>query len=255
MCLITLAYKTHPDYPLILTANRDEFHHRPAHPAHWWPDAPHVVAGKDLSAGGSWMASDQAGRLIALTNIRIGRSTPSENALSRGKIVSEFITQQIPAEQYLTQLSDKCSLFSPFNLLIYENGKLFYFNSLNQGFLPLPPGTYGLSNAFLDTPWPKVQASKTLLKKAVIEDNLSPDHLTSILLDRAPYATDLLPNTGIPDTLEHVLSSSFIVGNNYGTRCTSVFWQNNTGKCLFRETNWFVTGEVASQQDFTWNVS
>ncbi len=254
MCLVALAYKVHPEYPLILVANRDEYHHRPAHPAHWWPEAPSVVAGKDLSAGGSWMASDHHGRLICLTNVRIGRAPQAEQALSRGKIVSDYITQSTPAEHYLKQLSDRCHLFNPFNLLVYEAGRLFYCNSLNQGYLTLPLGLYGLSNAFLDTPWPKVQASKTQLQRAIIEDQISPDVLANTLSDRSPYAHELLPDTGIPQQLEHLLSSAFIVSPSYGTRCTSVFWQDQSSKCYFREDNWFATGEIASQQEFSWKA-
>ncbi|GLQ33151.1 NRDE family protein [Litoribrevibacter albus] len=254
MCLVALAYKVHPEYPLVAVANRDEYHHRQAHPAHWWPDAPSVVAGKDLSAGGSWMASDHHGRLICLTNVRMGRAPQAEQALSRGKIVSDYIVQNIPAEQYLKQLSDRCHLFNPFNLLIYESGKLFYCNSLNRGFLSLPPGLYGLSNAFLDTPWPKVQAVKSHLQHAIIEDQINPDTLTNTLSDRTPYAHELLPDTGIPKEMEHILSSAFIVSPTYGTRCTSVFWQDQKSKCYFRESNWFATGEMASQQEFSWKA-
>ena len=254
MCLIALAYKVHPEYPLIMVANRDEFHHRQAHPAHWWPDAPSVVAGKDLSAGGSWMASDHHGRLISLTNVRMGRSPQAENALSRGKIVSDYIVQKIPAEHYLKQLSDRCHLFNPFNLLVYENEKLYYCNSLNRGYLSLPPGLYGLSNAFLDTPWPKVQATKAHLQHTIIENNICADSLTNTLADRTPYAHELLPDTGVPKDLEHLLSSAFIVSPSYGTRCTSVFWKDQKGKCYFRETSWFATGEMASQQEFSWKA-
>lgn len=254
MCLVALAYKVHPDYPLILVANRDEYHHRQAHPAHWWPDAPSVVAGKDLSAGGSWMASDHYGRLICLTNVRIGRAPQAEQALSRGKIVSDYIVQNIPANKYLTQLSDRSHLFNPFNLLVFENDKLYYCNSLNRGHMSLPPGLYGLSNAYLDTPWPKVQATKAHLQHAIIDDDINPDHLTNTLADRTPYAHELLPDTGIPKELEHLLSSAFIVSPTYGTRCTSVFWQDQKGKCYFRESNWFATGELAAQHEFSWKA-
>lgn len=253
MCLITFAYKVHPEYPLIMVANRDEFHHRQAHPAHWWPDAPSVVAGKDLSEGGSWMAADHYGRLIALTNIRIGRAAQPENALSRGKIVADYIVQQTPASQYLSHLSDRCHIFRPFNLLIYENQKMFYCSSLNQGFNALPPGIYGLSNAFLDTPWPKLQAAKSHLQRAIVEDQINPDTLTETLSDRTPYAYELLPDTGIPQQHEHLLSSAFITSPSYGTRCTSVFWQDQKAKCYFRESNWFASGALASQQEFSWN--
>ncbi len=254
MCLLTLAYKTHPEYPLILVANRDEFHQRQAQPVHWWPDAPSVIAGKDLSAGGSWMAADQFGRLIALTNIRNGRSAQSENALSRGKIVSDYITQQVSAEKYLAQLNNRSHVFNPFNLLVYENKRMYYSNNLNQGYTPMPPGIYGLSNAFLDTPWPKLQAAKAHLQHAIIEDQITPDTLTQTLSDRTPYSHELLPDTGIPKELEHLLSSAFITSPSYGTRCTSVFWQDNKGKCYFRETTWFDSGDMASQQEFSWNA-
>jgi uncharacterized protein with NRDE domain len=254
MCLLAIAYKVHPEYPIIMVANRDEFHNRSAHPAHWWPDAPAVVAGKDLSAGGSWLASDSYGRMIALTNVRIGRSQQNDNALSRGKIVSDYIVQQVPADEYLTQLSDRSHLFNPFNLVVYDGNKLYYANSLNQGYCPLPPGIYGLSNAFLDTPWPKLQAAKAHLQKLILEDQITPQSLTNVLTDNTPYTDDLLPDTGIPAEMERLLSSSFITSPSYGTRCTSVFWQDDRGKCFMRETNWFSSGEQASEQDFMWNT-
>lgn len=254
MCLLALAYRVHPEYPLIMVANRDEFYNRSAHPAHWWPDAPSVVAGKDLSAGGSWMASDTYGRMVALTNVRIGRNKQSSSALSRGKIVSDYIIQQVPAEEYLTQLSDRSHLFNPFNLIIYDGQKLFYSNSLNQGYCPLTPGIYGLSNAFLDTPWPKLQAAKTQLRHQIRENNITPQALTDVLTDRSTYMDELLPDTGIPADMERLLSAAFITSPSYGTRCTSVFWQDQRGKCFFRETNWFDSGEPASEQDFMWNT-
>src|SRR5690606_19920936 len=88
MCLIAVAWRATGRRPLIVAANRDESHARPTEPAHWWPDAPRILAGRDALAGGTWLGVDAAGRFAAVTNLR--GAAPLVGQRSRGTLVADF---------------------------------------------------------------------------------------------------------------------------------------------------------------------
>ncbi|HEV2148447.1 MAG TPA: NRDE family protein [Longimicrobiaceae bacterium] len=223
MCLILLALDARPDYPLVVAANRDEFYTRPTAPAGWWDDAPGVLAGRDLRGGGTWMGVSRGGRFAAVTNYR-DTLPVSPDAPSRGHLVGGFLRGGEAPEAYLRALEGRAGEYAGFNLLVGEGGRLWYFG--NRGGEPpreLVPGVYGVSNALLDTPWPKVERGKAGLR-AILGGGgpVDPEALFRLLWDAEPAADPLLPDTGVGIELERVLSSPFIRSPEYGTRASTV---------------------------------
>ena len=165
MCLILFAYKVHPSYPLVLAANRDEFYDRPTQSADFWPDHPQLLAGIDLQEKGTWLGVTKEGKFAAITNYRDPASWKTA-APSRGKLVRDYLVGDLNPENYLKEISAHARDYNGFNLLLGDRENLWVFS--NQGDAKkLQPGIYGLSNHLLDTPWPKVQRGKQLLKKAL----------------------------------------------------------------------------------------
>lgn len=235
MCLILLAHRVHPDYPLVFAANRDEFYARPTAPAAWWEDAPELLAGRDLQAGGTWMGITRGGRWAAVTNYR---DLPSERtgARSRGELVSAFLRGDDAPEAYLRQIAERTGEYNGFNLLVADWEQLWYFS--NRGGEPqeLGPGVYGLSNHLLDTPWPKVVRGKQALS-ALLEDGAAPapEPLFELLADADPAPEAELPDTGVGREWERALSSLFIATPSYGTRASTVLLIEGGGVATFVE--------------------
>ncbi|MCB0766504.1 MAG: NRDE family protein [Flavobacteriales bacterium] len=231
MCLIALAYKVHPRYPLIVAANRDEFRDRPAQAAHFWEDAPHILAGRDLRAGGTWMGITRTGRLAALTNHRDLRRTWSGNGASRGILVR----QALAADFDPSSIGDH----DGFNLLYGQLDAIRYHNNITSADFALEPGIHGLSNAFLNTPWPKVERAKEAMERVVAgkPEGLM-DGLFELLVDSRTAPDDALPDTGLPLATERAISSIFIPGEAYGTRCSTVLLVADDGTVRFEERSW-----------------
>jgi uncharacterized protein with NRDE domain len=220
MCLIVFAWKQHPEFPLLLAANRDEFYARPALAATWWEDAPHVYAGKDLEAGGTWMGINKQGRFAAITNIRNGEGKKS-GAPSRGKIVADFLRNDISPASYLHELKADAKHYAGFNLIIGDSKELFWFSNETLQAQILQPGVFGLSNGSLDTPWPKVNLAKTQFEKLMQQS--APDQAYfEMLADTTPAPDHSLPQTGVSLEWERLLSSIFIQSDIYGTRVSSL---------------------------------
>jgi uncharacterized protein with NRDE domain len=218
MCLIVLAWQAHPEYPLVLAANRDEFHHRPARPARFWEEAPELLAGRDLSAGGTWLGVTRHGRFAALTNFR--EPGAAAGVRSRGLLVSAFLQGDMTPLAYAQEVADQAAHYSGFNLLVGDAGTLVAVG--NRGTPPtlLEPGVHGLSNHLLDTPWPKVQRSRAAL--AALLPSPRRENLLALLADDRPAPDDALPDTGIGLPMERALSPVFIRAPGYGTRASSV---------------------------------
>ncbi|MCB0795156.1 MAG: NRDE family protein [Flavobacteriales bacterium] len=230
MCLITLAYKEHPKYPLILAANRDEFRDRPAAPASFWVDAPHILAGRDQQAGGTWLGLTRAGRFAALTNHRDLRRPPKQGP-SRGLLVRKALEAELDGED--------TRAYEGFNLIHGHLDGLSYHNNVQPDSQPLRPGIHGLSNAFLNTPWPKVEQARSNLQQLI---QSSGDHLVEGLfgsLGQQVFAPDdRLPDTGLNKELERAVSPIFIDTPNYGTRCSTVILVRADGDVYFEERTW-----------------
>ncbi|WP_374400845.1 NRDE family protein [Niveibacterium sp.] len=219
MCLILLAWQTHPDFPLLVAANRDEFHERPTQPAHWWPDAPEIYAGRDLRAGGTWTGITRSGRFAALTNIRAPAQQRSD-AHSRGQIVTAAL-QAPQIEAFLLEIEQTASRYNGFNLLVGDREALWHFNSEQARAERVAPGIHGLSNANLDTPWPKLTRGSAGLADAV-KRRAGPEALFTVLSDEQLAPDDALPDTGVPLEWERWLSAIRINAPGYGTRSQSV---------------------------------
>ncbi|MFO1432105.1 MAG: NRDE family protein [Candidatus Competibacteraceae bacterium] len=222
MCLILFAYRYRPKYELLLAANRDEYYNRPTAPMAFWEDAPDLLAGRDLAAGGTWFGVTRQGRFAAITNYRDPRTVRPE-APSRGPLVSDYLRGRESAWDYLQHLLPRAALYNGFNLLLGDAEGLFYYS--NQGGAPqvLEPGLYGLSNHLLSTPWPKVKRGLEGLA-ALLDATTEPDTaaLLRLLEDRRRAPDHLLPNTGVDLEWERLLSPLFIESPNYGTRSSTV---------------------------------
>ncbi|WP_415882755.1 NRDE family protein [Neptuniibacter sp. QD72_48] len=228
MCLITFAYKTHPKYSLILLANRDEFYQRASQAIHFWPDQTQVLAGRDLEQMGTWLGINKAGKFSAVTNFRDGNNM-AKSKKSRGELTANFLTGSTDAKSYLAQLEKEKSQYGDFNLLTGDKTGLYYSSNRGGQTQQLQPGVYGMSNALLDTPWPKLTQVKQALVDKIENEMISEQALFEIMLNDQQAADENLPDTGVPFEWEKQLSSSFIRSETYGTRAITLLLQELDG--------------------------
>ncbi len=234
MCLIYVAVDAHPNYRIVIAANRDEFYDRPTAPASFWHEAPRLLAGRDIRAGGTWLGVTRTGRMAALTNYRDQESKRAE-APSRGAMVSGFLLGKEKPGLYLEQISVNAHRYNGFNLLVGQGANFHYYSNRARGIRMLEPGIHGLSNHLLDTPWPKVEKGKQALRALLTEEILRPEDLFDFLLDRSVAPDELLPDTGVGLELERILSPVFVRSPGYGTRSSTVVLLDRTGKITFIE--------------------
>ena len=247
MCLILFAYRIHPHYRLLVAANRDEFYARPTAPMAFWEEAPDLLAGRDLAAGGTWLGITRQGRFAAITNYR-DPCNVRPDAPSRGALVSGYLQGQEPARDYLNRLIPKARDYNGFNLLLGDAEGLCYYSNQDGAPRILSPGLYGLSNHLLDTPWPKVERGRRQLG-ALLERQAdpSPADLLQLLADRTPVPDEALPRTGVSLAWERTLSPMFIASPNYGTRSSTVLQLAAGGAVYVAEKTW-VSGEIREFQ-------
>nr|WP_298250892.1 NRDE family protein [uncultured Halomonas sp.] len=226
MCLIAFDHRPDSAWPLRLVANRDEFHARPTAGLAAWGDAPEILGGRDLEAGGTWLAVHRGGRFAAVTNVREPRLRVPDGAPSRGGLVHDALTHP-ELESWLARLERGEALrYAGFNLLVGDGERLWHLHRGLEGAVlrEVPPGLHGLSNATLDTPWPKLVEARRGLGAALRHGHWPTDALAA-MADPHPADDACLPDTGVGLELERFLSSSFIIGEQYGTRAmTSVGW-------------------------------
>lgn len=232
MCLLAVAYEAHAEHPLIVTANRDEYYGRPTESMHWWPDAP-ILAGRDLEAGGTWLGLSREGRIGALTNVRSG--PPQPGARSRGALVVDFLQSARSAQEWAREASSGLDAYAGFNLMIYDAAELMFVSNHPRQVQRLERGVYALSNAMLGQSWPKIEHARAQLQQALEEGDLALATLLSLLSSRQTYAPHLLPNTGISPALEELLSSPFIVSDEYGTRASTAVVVSRDGSTAVAE--------------------
>ncbi|KQC11059.1 MAG: hypothetical protein APR62_10670 [Smithella sp. SDB] len=234
MCLILLAYNVHPSYRLILAANRDEFYERPSLPADFWKDQKNVLAGRDIKEGGTWLGITKQGKFAAVTNYR-DPSTFKSKALSRGRLVSNYLAGKKNADKYVEDVFSQAGNYNNFNLLIGDDNDLFVFSSCGET-KKLKAGIYGLSNHLLNSPWPKVSRGKRLLKAALDKkgDELE-ETLFAMLVDRHIASDSKLPATGVGLEWERILSPIFITSPVYGTRSSTVLLVGKNRRVRFVE--------------------
>jgi len=214
MCLILVSLKRHPSFPLIIAANRDEFYARETAPMAWHENAPSVLCGTDLKEGGTWMGVTETGRFAALTNHR-DPSRINPDAASRGWIVSRFLEGTDDAPAFADTLSREKDTYNGFNLLFGTVDHLFHYSNISDALTELNPGVHGVSNALLNTPWPKVETGKNTLKAI---EHPSEEALFTLLADQTTPEDARLPETGMPLEWERILGPLFIHSEVYGTR-------------------------------------
>ena len=235
MCLLTIAYNKHPKYPLIVVSNRDEFYDREAAPAHYWEDEPSIYAGRDLLGGGTWIGVSKSGHLAAITNYR-DPSLPETGQRSRGEIVRNFLMEKESITTFFEELKETRNLYGGYNFIGYDGERLIHYNNILDEGTTVLPGIHSISNASLNTPWPKVRLASEKLEEAL--------HLTSeeqliafktLLEDRTIAPDEALPNTGVGIHLERILSAQFVKMNGYGTRSSATILFDNEGIIHFSE--------------------
>ncbi|MBA1194199.1 NRDE family protein [Pseudomonas entomophila] len=218
MCLIVFAWRPGHALPLIVAANRDEFYQRPTRALGPWPEAPGVYAGRDLEAGGTWLGVGPEGRFAALTNIR--QPGQPSGSRSRGHLVAEFLQGALAPRDYLESVTREVNAYAGFNLLVGDGRTLGYLHAHEGMPRLLAPGVYGLSNAALDTPWPKLVKARQALAQTL--DTPEPERLLALLADETPVPDAALPDTGVGMATERLLSPAFIASPHYGTRARTV---------------------------------
>jgi len=257
MCLVFLAWQAHLRYPLVVAANRDEFFLRPTASAHFWEDAPHVLAGRDLAADGTWMGVTRQGRFAALTNFREPQQSPTSApaAPTRGKLVSDFLLGTMPAEDYLADLTQRASVYNGFNLLCgnLETSLWHFSNRAGEEPRQLVAGVYGLSNHLLDTPWPKVAQGKSDMLQA-LEALPQETPLFKLLHDENIHEDDKLPRTGISLEWERALSAAFVQMPEYGTRSSSVLRLDLLGYISFDEQTWQPGAQLGNRNRYRYQL-
>jgi uncharacterized protein with NRDE domain len=253
MCLIVFAYKSHPKYKLIFAANRDEFYDRPTEQANYWKDHPGLLAGKDIQAGGTWMGITKTGRFAAITNFRDPKNI-KENAPSRGLVVSDYLLSNYSALDYYNSLKESLQEYNGFNLILGDIDDLYYFSTETDGLKKLEPEIYGLSNAVLDAPWPKVNKTKEHLSRFLKNDEIHAWELLSLLSDTCKAKDEDLPDTGVGVEWEKILSSIFINSQLYGTRCSTAVLVNTENNVRFAEKTFFGNQGSFSNTDYTFQI-
>jgi len=251
MCLVVLAFNVHEDAPLVVAANRDEFHARPTQDADWWSDQPDVIGGRDLQAGGTWLGAHRSGRFATITNYR-DAATSRGRPRSRGHLVTEFLQgEQSPVEHLSTIRPED---YGGFNLLVADRSQLAYLSNRGGGLKELPAGIYGLSNATLDTPWEKVERSKSLLGTLLEQGRANETHLLRLLADRKKGPVDEVESDRLPFSIAHAITAPFIVTSAYGTRCSTIVRVDQAGIWHFLERRFDADGNNAGESQFSFSV-
>ena len=238
MCLIACAWQAHPDFPLVVAGNRDEFFARPTAAADWWSDAD-LLAGRDLKAGGTWMGVSRHGRFAALTNYRDPQSHRPD-APSRGALVGEFVTSDASPVTALERIAEDAHRYNGFNLLAaqWRGDEAGLWIVGGPVVTAVEAGVHALSNARLDTSWPKVDHAidglRTALSSAGDTDGLV-SALFTMLDDRTIADDERLPQTGIALATERALSAPFIRMPGYGTRASTVLVVERDSRATFVE--------------------
>lgn len=257
MCLLAFRLHDHPTYDLIFAGNRDEQYSRPTAPAAFWDDHPEVLAGRDLKAGGTWMGVTRTGRWAVITNVRNPTSVDPA-APSRGHLVSNFLTSTDAPMTFARALQATADAYNGFNLLVGTPETCAYVSNQREAPETVDPGVHGLSNATLDVSWPKTDYAKDALRRRSDPDNgtgdVSVEGLFDMLDHRKRFPQETLPDTGVGDTLESMLSPLFIESKHYGTRASTVLLISHDGTVTFAERT-FEKGVPSRTRVFTFEIT
>lgn len=254
MCLIALAWQAHTRYPLIVAANRDEFHARPTEHAGWWRHPAGLFAGRDQRAGGAWCGMDQRGRFAAVTNVREPNSDAGH--ASRGLLVRDYFATCGDSAEWVAHLRDTAQQFGPFNLLIGDRDALWFVS--NRGAVrerSLKPGVYAIANGHWGDHWPQTERAATRLHAALAADRCDDAALFDLLADTEPAADTALPDTGIGLAQERQLSPAFIRGPDYGTRASTVIRRDHANTVTFCERSFDAAARCTYEVRESWQIN
>lgn len=230
MCLLAIAWNTHPLWRLVMAGNRDEFHGRPTAPLAAWADHDGVIAGRDLQSGGTWAGVGAHGRMAVVTNVR-DPATRIADAPSRGALVAGHLAGHDGAPASAAALAASATAFAPFNLLLADAHDCTYVgNTPHVRHSRLAPGIHGMSNGPLDDPWPKTLALKARLADWIATGSTDVAPLWQALADETPVEDARLPDTGVGLALERMLAPAFIRGDDYGTRASTLIAIGHDGR-------------------------
>ena len=252
MCLVVLAFDAHPEFPLIVAGNRDEFHARPTQDAAWWPDDTNILGGRDLLAGGTWLAMHRNGRFATVTNYRDAEAKGGK-LRSRGHLVAEFLQSKLSPIDYLRSIDD--TLYAGFNLLVADKRRLAYLSNEGGELRELPAGIYGLSNATLDAPWEKVKRSKARLQVLIEQGDVNQTQLLRLLDDREKGPLNEVRPGRLPYATAHAITAPFIVLPDYGTRSSSIVQMRSDGRCEFLERRFDASGKQSGESRMSFSAS
>lgn len=242
MCLISMQLSQHSSYKLLLVANRDELYGRPSLPAHFWPDHPDLLAGKDLSENGTWLGITKQGRIAAVTNSYLTTDQESDKKLSRGNLVMDYLTGSSGPEDYLNQVRQQRSDYNGFNLIVGSRDSLHHYNNILDELRVMPTGNHAVSNATLDTPWPKVTRTKAAMAELASSSPLDEEAIFRIMADRTPPSDDQLPDLPLPLPIKRAVSANFIQTERYGTRSTTLILIDHSDRVTFVERSYLPDG-------------
>lgn len=251
MCTLVFAWDSHPRYRFVFAGNRDEFHDRPTECADWWAESP-ILAGRDLEAGGTWLAVDRSGRFAVVTNFREGRP-PGAGNKSRGELITDFLKSD-DCDLFRERLDARTDAYSGYNLIYGDLRNALYYHSNRGHSGGINPGLHGISNHLLDTPWPKVNRASAGLTELLAQPVIQTEQLLDILEQRQPADDSELPDTGVGVEMEKLLSSIFIVSPGYGTRCSTVMLLDRDGLLQFVERRFDPDGSVAGESHFEFQL-
>lgn len=257
MCIAYLALNSHPDWPLLIAANRDEFHQRPARVAAPWDQCPDIIAGIDLEAGGTWLGVTRQGRFGLLTNYR-ETATGMTEAPSRGDLVSNYLTTAVSPSHYTEGISEQASAYNGFNLIVGDLTQASYLSNRTPAPGPqqLGRGRYVVTNHLLDTPWPKAERLRQAFEQLDMDTLArSLKIVFTTLKDTTPADDASLPDTGFSLEFERLLSSPFIISPDYGTRCSTIIAVHESGRALLSEVSYDAAGLETQRHDWPFHIT
>jgi len=255
MCLILFAWQAHPRYPLVVAANRDEFHERPTAAADFWKESPQLLAGRDLQAGGTWLGITRQGRFAAITNYREPLANEPVLEKSRGHLVRDFLLDKATPAEFGDGLRKCGESYRGFNVLLGDPGRLVYVSNRNERNVEVNAGSHGLSNHLLDTDWPKAHRGRARLDALLESDHLDPEALLELLADRHVIPGGEPPGFELNLAPELLTRMTFIVSPQYGTRSSTVLLMDRDGGVTFVERQFDAAGMTSGTRSHEFRIT